>query len=123
MFEAISHGQREAPDYRVVLTLRGILDGEGTLAVRDELEAVAASISGDVVLDLSQVTFMDGSAIAAIGFVFKRMIAKGLRLEITGVAGQPAALLREMGLSRLFALPSRAARRPLFSRPGWALAR
>ena len=106
---------------RVVLTLRGILDGEGTLAVRSELEAIAASSHSDVVLDLSRVTYMDGSAIAAIRFIFKRMIAKGQRLEITGADGQPAALLREMGLGRLFALPNKVARRPLLSRPGWAL--
>ncbi len=123
MFDAILHEQDDAPHHRVVLTLRGIFDGEGTLAIREELEAIAAAANGDVVLDLSRVTYIDGSAIAAIGFIFKRMTAKGRGLEIIGVDGQPAALLREMGLGRLFALPSRATRRPFFSRPAWALAR
>ena len=118
MFERIESGADQ-----VVLTLRGILDGEGLIAMRDSLEAIAASSSRDLVLDFSNVTFMDGSGISAIAYVFKRLACKGHRLELVGVTGQPAKLLREMGLDTLFALPSKATRRPHFFRPGWVIAR
>jgi len=118
MFECIESG----PD-RVVLTLTGVLDGEGASMIRDGFEAISASGSRDVVIDLSNLTFMDGSGIAAIGFLFKRLVAAGRRIEMTGAAGQPARLLQEMGLSGLFGLTSKARRHPLFGRPGWALAR
>ena len=108
---------------RVVLTLRGILDGEGTAAIRDGLEAISASATEDGGLDFSSVTYMDGSGVAAIAYVFKRMRAAGRKLKIIGVTGQPAQLLRDMGLDTLFGLAGKAARRPLFNRPGWALAR
>lgn len=108
---------------RVVITLRGILDGEGTTAIRDGLEAISASGAGDVVLDFSSVTYMDGSGVAAIAYVFKRLLATGRKLKIIGVTGQPAQVLRDMGLDNLFGLAGKAARRPLFNRPGWALAR
>ena len=113
----------ESGSDKVVLTLRGILDGQGTAAIRDGLEEISAAANRDVVLDFSSVTYMDGSGVTAIAYVFKRLMAKGRTLTIIGVTGQPAQLLREMGLNNLFALAGKVPRRPLFSRPGWALAR
>ena len=118
MFECIESG----PD-RVILTLTGVLDGEGASLIRDGFEAISASGNRDVVIDLSNLTFMDGSGIAAIGFLFKRLVSAGRRVDLIGAGGQPASLLHEMGLAGLFGLASKARRRPLFGRPGWALAR
>ena len=118
MFECIESG----PD-RVVLTLTGILDGDGVSLIRDGFEAIATSCHRDVVIDLSNLTFMDGSGIAAIGYLFKRLVAAGRRIDLIGANGQPARLLNEMGLAGLFGIVNKASRRPLFGRPGWALAR
>ena len=53
----------ESGSDKVVLTLRGILDGQGTAAIRDGLEEISAAANRDVVLDFSSVTYMDGSGV------------------------------------------------------------
>lgn len=72
---------------RVRLHLRGGFDGDASRAMWDGLCAVAAMEAGEVVIDLSNVTFLDGSGVGAIAFLFKRLAARGRRLTVAGVAG------------------------------------
>ena len=90
---------------RVRLNLKGSMDGPQWLAVRSGFEALGSAPVGDVVLDLSNVTYIDSPGVAAIGFLFKRLRAKGRRLVMAGVGGQPLAMLRDHGLSRVLGLP------------------
>ncbi|MCW3475405.1 STAS domain-containing protein [Limobrevibacterium gyesilva] len=99
MFERIA-----SENGRVRLQLKGALDAESWLALRDGFAALAAAPEGEVVLDLTNVSFIDGPAIGAIAFLFKRLRAKGRRLVVTGVSGQPLALLREHGLDEVLGL-------------------
>lgn len=100
MFQRIA-----SEDGRVRLHLKGSMDGPQWLALRSGFEALSSAPVGDVVLDLSNVTFIDGPGVAAIGFLFKRLRAKGRRLVMAGVGGQPLALLRDHGLARIMGLP------------------
>jgi len=100
---------RIAPDC-IALTPRVALDADGAKALRPVMEAILAA--GDatthrVVLDLSRVDALDGSGVGAIGFLRKRLLAAGHRLELAGVRGQPLALLRQLGLARTLGLPER----------------
>lgn len=107
---------------RIRLHLRGALDGEASLGVRQGLERVAAAGQGDVVLDFADVTQIDGSGIGAVSFLFRRLAARGRRLTLEGVSGQPLAMLHELGLRALFDLPEEPRRRPFLAAaiPAWS---
>ncbi|MBU6499222.1 MAG: STAS domain-containing protein [Rhodospirillales bacterium] len=104
MFERIV-----SEDGRVRLQLKGALDAARWAELRPGLEVLAAAPGGDVVLDLTNVRFIDGPGVGAIGFLFKRLRARHRRLLVTGVSGQPLALLHDHGLDRVLDLPRAAA--------------
>lgn len=110
------------PD-RVRLHLRGGLDSEASRAIRDSLTDLAVVEAREVVIDLSNVTFIDGSGLGAISFLFKRLAARGRRLTLTGASGQPLAMLRHLGLGATLGLKEERRRRSFFSFPGLAWAR
>ncbi len=105
---------------QVTVTLKGKLDGSTALGLRDDLLAVAAG-SGDVRIDLRRVSFIDGSGVAALAFLFKRLAAAGRRLTVQAV-GQPLALLRELGLAAPLGLAPATRRATLLPRLRWAFA-
>ena len=83
-----------SPSGDLVIALHGEFDALGTAAVRAGLERVATAEGPSlVVLDLSQVTFIDSSGVGAIVYLFKRLKALGRALELTGVHGQVRELL------------------------------
>lgn len=107
----------------VRLHLRGGLDSEASRSMRDSLVALAAVEAKDVVIDLSHVTFLDGSGVGALSFLFKRLASRGRRLALAGVSGQPLAMLRHLGLAKTLGIQERGVRRSFFSIPGMAWAR
>ena len=64
---------------------------EGQL--RPWLERLCEETEGDIFLDLSGVNFLDSSGIGAMVFLFKRLKARNLGLEIVQPLGQPRQLL------------------------------
>lgn len=107
----------------VRLHLRGGLDGDASRAMRDGLAALAAVEAREVVIDFSNVTFIDGSGLGAISILFKRLTARGRRLTVSGVSGQPLAMLRHLGLAGLLGLDGEGHRSSFLSLPGMAWAR
>jgi anti-anti-sigma factor len=105
MFERI-----ESDGGVVTLRLKGVLDAATWESLREGLERIASAPSGDVVLDLTNVSFIDGPAVGAIAFLFKRLAGKDRRLSVVGVSGQPLALLRDHGLTRVLRLPPETGR-------------
>ena len=93
------------------LAISGTLDAEGALALRPLLEGLAADASRNLALDISEVTYMDGSGIGALAFTFKRLAAHGYSLKVEGATGQPLALLRKLGLDRTLGITRPAPRR------------
>lgn len=85
------------------LHLAGMLDASGAAALREDLEAVVARGDDAIVLDLSVVTFLDGAGLGAIAFLHRRLALRGRRLRLAGAAGQPRAMLRDLGLGHLMA--------------------
>ena len=84
----------------VRVRVTGRLDGDGARAIRPTLENLAADPHRDVVLDFTEVTFLDGAGIGAVAFLFKRLMAHGCRLAVVGRSAQPRALIGELGLGR-----------------------
>ena len=118
MFERIHSGADQ-----VRLHLRGSLDGDASSAMRDSLASLVEIDAREVVLDLSHVTFIDGSGIGAIAFLFKRLAARGRWLSLAGAAGQPLAMLRHLGLATTLGIDKGRPRRSFLSLPGLAWAR
>jgi anti-anti-sigma factor len=107
----------------VQLTLRGGLDGEDSRAMWDGLLALAHVDAREVVVDLSQVSFIDGPGLGAISFLFKRLSARRRRLRVIGACGQPLAMLRHLGLAPMLGVADDEVRRPLLPHFGLAWAR
>jgi len=93
------------------LTISGALDAEGALALRPVLEEMVLNATGNVVLDVAEVHFMDGCGVGAIGFLFKRLAAQGRTVQLRGAAGQPLAMVRRLRLAELLGVPAPARRR------------
>jgi anti-anti-sigma factor len=89
------------------LHLAGALDAKGAAALRPGFERLAQDASQDVLLDLSDVNYLDGAGIGAVAFLFKRLAAKGRRVRLQGATGQPLDMLRALGLGRVFGLEAR----------------
>jgi stage II sporulation protein AA (anti-sigma F factor antagonist) len=92
------------------LQVTGALDGEGALALRPVLEKVVTQTTGDVVLDMAAVGFMDGCGVGAVAFLFKRLAAQGRVLTVAGAAEHPLAMFRKLGLAPVLGLPAAARR-------------
>ena len=107
----------------VRMHLRGGLDGEESRSMWEGLMALAQVETREVVLDLSQVCFVDGSGLGAISFLFKRLSACGRRLSVVGASGQPLAMLRHLGRAKMLGIADDEVRRPLLPRFGMAWAR
>jgi anti-anti-sigma factor len=87
------------------LQVSGALDGEGALALRPVLEHVVLGTTGDVVLDIAGVGFMDGCGVGAVAFLFKRLAAQGRGMRVAGASAQPLAMFRKLGLGQVLGLP------------------
>ncbi len=72
-----------------------------------------------MVVDLTDVSAIDGSGVGAISHLFKQATASGRQFTLRGATGQPLHMLTDLGLAGLFGLPlskpARAVRRPVFA--------
>jgi anti-anti-sigma factor len=76
-----------------VVALEGEFDALSAPVIRAEFERVVAEGDGDVIVDLSGVTFVDSSGAGAVVFLHKRLVGQQRALALVGVAGQPLELL------------------------------
>ena len=82
------------PQNDLAVSLQGEFDALACKQIRPEFELVANdSNRKNVILDLSQVTFLDSSGIGAIVFLFKRLRVQGYELTLSNVQGQPKELI------------------------------
>jgi anti-anti-sigma factor len=75
----------------------GNLDAEYGGKLRAQIEALADA-QEDVELDLSSVCFVDSCGIGAIVSLHRRLLARGRRLKVTGLRGQPLQLFVNLQL-------------------------
>ncbi len=118
MFDGIMCGSNP-----VRLVLRGALEPLAVREMLDGLEALIHHETADVVIDLAAVSHLDGTAIGAFGFLFRRLVAQGRRLLVEGASGQPLRLLQELGIAAILGIAPAPPRRAAAAHAGWALAR
>jgi anti-anti-sigma factor len=80
-----------------VVRVRGEID----LATRDQLRACLATLHGDVVVDLSAVTFLDSSGMATLLAQATRLDGESATLRLRRPAGLVARVLHISGLDDL----------------------
>ncbi|HYN78083.1 MAG TPA: STAS domain-containing protein [Lamprocystis sp. (in: g-proteobacteria)] len=76
-----------------VIVLEGEFDALSAPATRAEFERLVGDETGDVIVDLGGVTFMDSSGAGALVFLHKRLVGQQRSLALVGVTGQPLDLL------------------------------
>jgi anti-sigma B factor antagonist len=85
-----------------ILSVPGDMDAAAMRAQRSICEELASG-EDDVSVDMSKVSFVDSSGVGAIVFMYKRLVANGHSLQLTGVKGQPLQLLTYLKLTDLIA--------------------
>jgi anti-sigma B factor antagonist len=85
-----------------ILQMPGDMDAAAMRAQRTVYEELASG-DEDVAVDMSKVSFVDSSGVGAIVFMYKRLVANGHSLQLTGVKGQPLQLLTYLKLTDLIA--------------------
>lgn len=86
MEDVFDIAERDAGDEATVLAIKGEIDVSTAPELRDRLLAVAQAGRRVVVVDLSEVTFLDSTALGVLVSGLRRLRAEGgdLRLVVTG---------------------------------------
>ena len=87
-------------DVQRVFLITGQFDAMAVKNLRPSFTEIAEKEQRDVRLDLTSVNFIDSSGIGAIVFMYKRMSARGRKLTITGLHGQPLELIRFLRIDK-----------------------
>jgi len=82
-----------------VVSVTGDFDVNTVGDARELFETLAVQGS-DVVVDLTEVRFIDSSGIGAIVFLYKRLVAQKHNMALVGVKGQPKELLEILKISQ-----------------------
>lgn len=91
----VTDPEGDAPTIRAA----GELDAGSAAALLDALDAAAGG--GEVLLDLSGVTFIDSSGIRALAETFRRSDEGGFALRVTAVSEPVEDLLQMTGMASL----------------------
>lgn len=85
-----------------VINLQGEMDANGCKHIRPDVESLLDKGScSNIVLNISQVSFLDSSGIGMIVFLYKRIISQGCLLEVHGVQGQPQELIELLRIDKV----------------------
>ena len=76
-----------------VVNLNGEFDALAAEDVRQAFSDLLENYAGDVVVDMTGVTFIDSSGIGAIVFLYKRLYATSRKLSIVGLNKQPQDMI------------------------------
>lgn len=80
--------------------LSGDLNASALSEVRQIFDVMATSQAEEVIVDLSDVRKLDASGVGALVFLFKRLRNSKRSLSITGVKGQPEAIIRLLRMEK-----------------------
>lgn len=84
----------------LVFPVKGDFDAAAVRDLRPKLDHVVDHEEGKVVLDLTDVSFIDSSGIGAVVFLYKRLVAKGREFAVRGLNGQPKELFAYLRIDR-----------------------
>jgi anti-anti-sigma factor len=82
-----------------IIKLHGNFDADTVIGMKDDIETYS-QFSSNIIFDLEQVPYIDSSGIGAIVFIYKRMVAKGFSVSVTGLTQQPLELFQMLFLDK-----------------------
>ena len=80
--------------------ITGYFDAQTVSRLQEDFHALVNDTQGRIVLDLTDVDFLDSSGIGSIVFLYKRLKAQGRDLQLEGVNGQPARLIEALRVNK-----------------------
>lgn len=80
------------------IKISGALDAVGTLKAQEMVSHILVEQSKAVTFDFEDLGFIDPSGVGFLVFLYKRLRTVGRSLQIAGLHGQPARLLRKLKL-------------------------
>jgi anti-anti-sigma factor len=83
----------------LIIKLRGNFDADTVNIMKNDIEAYS-KLSTNIIFDLEHVPFIDSSGIGAIVFLYKRMVAKGFSVCVSGLTQQPLELFQMLFLDK-----------------------
>ena len=92
---------------KVVTVLEARIDAAAAIRFKDAMRAATAQGPDHVVLDLSNVAFVDSSGLGAIVAAMKRM-GTGRRLDLAGLTPDVAKVFRLTRMDSVFVIHDRA---------------
>ncbi len=97
-------GRVEAAGSGFRVALSGEIDEDTSGALLLRLPQIAAGSTGDVVLDMDMVSFIDSSGLRALLDLRRRMTSEGRRLLVRNASGPVRRLLELSGMDGLLSL-------------------
>jgi anti-anti-sigma factor len=82
-----------------IIKLNGNFDADSVKVMKDDIEAYS-KLNTNIIFDLEQVLFIDSSGIGAIVYLYKRMVAKGFSVSVSGLTQQPLELFQMLFLDK-----------------------
>lgn len=82
-----------------LLSLHGELDAATVEQIRPALQAQLPESCAQIIIDLEKVSFIDSHGVGLFVSLLKRVHRRNGRLVLAGAAGQPAAVLKMVGLN------------------------
>ena len=92
----------DTPDV-TTLAIKGELDALSANDLRPIVEDLVAENVNNIIVDLSDLRMIDSSGVGAIVSLYKRVRAKGGRVAVTGLRGQPLAVIKLLRLEKVLA--------------------
>lgn len=90
----------------VTIAITGELDLYCAEEVREKLKAIIEEGTRRIVLDLSQLTYLDSSGLGAFIVALQRIRAVGGAMEISGLCNAPKKVFELSNATRLFVIRS-----------------
>ncbi|WEM42564.1 STAS domain-containing protein [Photobacterium sp. DA100] len=86
------------------LTLQNEFDAHLARQMEPDFEALSQTDSDEMVIDMTQVQFIDSCGIGAIVFLYKRLKSRGKTLRLLNVNGQPRQLMKMLRIDKVIPL-------------------
>jgi anti-anti-sigma factor len=83
------------------LIIAGPFDGSFVTRRRTAIESLARKAS-DVEIDMSGTDHVDSSGLGALAFLYKRLAARGHKVRVLGLNGEPLRLFKNLKIDALF---------------------
>jgi len=80
--------------------IEGAMDAQ-TIGTLEDVFSSLMELKEDIILDLSDVDFMDSSGVGIVVYLYKKQIEDDKTLTLSNVCGQPARLLKYLRIDKV----------------------